>query len=85
MEEDIKRIEYLIERCNECKTNACITCDICWSEVQAIKELLERYKHIKRTNSDLQCEQEQLYDKLDKLEEENNAYKILLRKQLGDD
>lgn len=71
MEEELKRVECLIERCNQCKLNACISCDICWSEVQAIKELLEQYKHIKRINSDLQGEQEQLYDKLDKLEEEN--------------
>lgn len=45
--EGIKRIEHLIERCNECKLNACITCDICWSEVQAIENLLTRYKEMK--------------------------------------
>ena len=39
MEEDIKRIECLIERCNQCKLNACITCDISWSEIQAIDKL----------------------------------------------
>lgn len=38
-EEDIKTIKNLIERCNECKLNACITCDICWSEVQAIEKM----------------------------------------------
>lgn len=37
--EEKERIKHLIERCNECKLNACITCDICWSEVQAIDEL----------------------------------------------
>ena len=50
MEEDKKRIEHLIERCNQCKLNACITCDICWSEVQALENLLTRYKQLKETN-----------------------------------
>ena len=42
MEQDIKKIECLIERCNQCKLNACITCDICWSEVQSIENLIRR-------------------------------------------
>ena len=46
MEEELKRIECLIERCNQCKLNACITCDICWSEVQAIENLLARNKEL---------------------------------------
>lgn len=47
MEKDIKRIENLIKRCNQCKLNECITCDICWSEVQAIENLLKRNKVLK--------------------------------------
>ena len=39
------------------------------------KAILKQYKDLKRTNSDLQGEQEQLYDKLDKLEEENKKIK----------
>lgn len=31
-EEEKNRIKHLIERCNECKLNACITCDICIKE-----------------------------------------------------
>ena len=46
MEENIKRVEQLIERCKQCKSNACITCDICWSEVQAIENLLKGYKEL---------------------------------------
>lgn len=44
MEEELKRIECLIERCKQCKLNACITCDICWSEVQAIETILNLVK-----------------------------------------
>lgn len=53
MEEELKRVECLIERCNQCKLNACITCDICWSEVQAIKEILEQNKEIGEENKKL--------------------------------
>ena len=49
-DEDIKRIECLIEKCKQCKLNACITCDICWSEVQAIENLLNRLKTAERMN-----------------------------------
>lgn len=49
-DEDIKRIECLIEKCKQCKLNACITCDICWSEVQAIENLLSRLKTAERMN-----------------------------------
>ena len=55
MEEDIKRIECLIERCKQCKLNACITCDICWSEVQAIENIVKRYKELEEENKQLQA------------------------------
>lgn len=42
---------------------------------KALENLLTRYKDIKRINSDLQGEQEQLYNKIDKLEEENKTLK----------
>lgn len=68
-DEEKERIKHLIERCNECKLNACITCDICWSEVQAIEKMynlvekqqaeIEKYKillaetNVQFLNSDL--------------------------------
>lgn len=51
MEEEFKRIECLIERCNQCKLNACITCDICWSEVQAIENLIKAYRELEEENA----------------------------------
>ena len=63
MKEDIKRIECLIERCKQCKLNACITCDICWSEVQAIENLLKGYKEEK----DLRIHYENSLDNMERL------------------
>lgn len=53
--EDIKektadeRIARLIKKCDECKMNECIGCEICWGDVQEIAELIEekeRYKYL---------------------------------------
>ena len=73
MEEDIEILEEFLETA---KIHTSIIPDINFEpfykeQVQAIENLLKRYKDLKRANSDLQGEQEQLYDKLDKLEEEN--------------
>lgn len=57
MEEELKRIECLIERCKQCKLNACITCDICWSEVQAIENLIKEFKKAKIENIEYQIGQ----------------------------
>lgn len=64
MEEEIKRIEHLIERCNQCKLNACITCDICWSEVQALENLLTRYKEIEADNKRLKDKETEKFLKI---------------------
>ena len=80
MEEDI---EGAIERLS--KTQYDIWYATLYSQEEQdedIKLLLEQYKDLKRANSDLQGEQEQLYDKIDKLEEENKKYKKLANKNL---
>lgn len=71
MEEDIKRINCLIERCKQCKLNECITCDICWSEVQAIENLINRNKELEEKNTKLQ-------EKNEELKEENEHYNDLM-------
>lgn len=38
----IKTIEKLITRCEECKLKECINCEISWTEVEAIKKLLNK-------------------------------------------
>lgn len=37
MEEDLKR---LIKRCDECKLNECINCEISYSDIQTIEHLI---------------------------------------------
>ena len=71
MEEDIEFIKYYMKQ--YFYEDISIEDDFQFEE--AIKNLLTRYKDIKRINSDLQGEQEQLYNKIDKLEEENKKLK----------
>jgi hypothetical protein len=54
-EEDIKKLNRLIEGCKECKFAACEQCEINWTEVQAIEHIL--------------AEREEDKKKIDKLEE----------------
>ena len=60
-EEDIKKLNSLIEGCKECKFAACEQCEINWTEVQAIEHIL--------------AEREADKKKIDELEKEN--HKIL--------
>ena len=46
MEEDIKKIEQIIKRCDQCKFHECINCEICWNEVQAIKRVVNGYREL---------------------------------------
>ena len=66
MEEDIKRLEELIKPVHSNWIGI--------SNQKALENLLTRYKDIKRTNSDLQGEQEQLYNKIDELEALNKGH-----------
>lgn len=38
----MKGLERLIKKCDECKLNECINCEISWEEVQKIKKLVAR-------------------------------------------
>lgn len=64
-EEEKSRIKHLIERCNECKLNACITCDICWSEVQAIDKLYNLIEKQQAEIEDLQKSVDYISDYLE--------------------
>jgi hypothetical protein len=46
MEEDIKTLEKIINRCEECKFATCEQCEINYIEVRAIKHLIKSYKLI---------------------------------------
>ena len=42
MEDKIKIIQDLVDRCEKCQLNECINCEISWIEVQVIKVLLKK-------------------------------------------
>jgi len=64
MEEDIKRIKDLIETCKECKLHECINCEISWTEVQAIENLIKGYKELEERNIYLVNERKKLEELL---------------------
>lgn len=53
MEEDLER---LIKRCDECKLNECINCEISYSDIQTIKHLIKAYKELKEENEKLKSD-----------------------------
>lgn len=69
-EVEIDKLEKLIDRCNECKFATCENCEINWTEVQAIKGLLNLYKNIKEIEKSHQEEN-------GKLRVELEQYKLL--------
>ena len=51
IDEDIKTLEELINNCEECKFATCEQCEINWTKVQAIKNVLNEVKeYIKSKN-----------------------------------
>ena len=46
MEENIKVLEELINKCKECKFATCEQCEINWKQVQAIENLIKRNKEL---------------------------------------
>ena len=48
MEEDIKKLEKLIQDCKECKFATCEQCEISYTEVKAIQNLIARNKELEK-------------------------------------
>ena len=46
-DEDIKILETQIQACKECKFATCEQCEISYTEVKAIENLIARYKEVK--------------------------------------
>lgn len=53
MEEEIKELQKLINRCEECWLKECINCEINWTQVQAIKKIVSAYKEDQRVIDDM--------------------------------
>lgn len=68
----MERVKKLIERCDKCDLKQCENCEISWSEVQALKNLLKAYKEdeekLKHIKQDLELLRTKLF--------ENGFYRI---------
>lgn len=54
--EDIQKAEQLIKKCDECKINECINCEISWTEIVSTRRLIEDYKRVSEENEQLRTE-----------------------------
>lgn len=66
---DIQKVDKLIKKCDECKLNECINCEISWTEVVSIKKITDEYKKILKMNEVLLKENEELNSKIPNLEQ----------------
>lgn len=57
---DIQKVDKLIKKCDECKLNECINCEISWTEVVSIKKITDEYKKVLKINEVLLKENELL-------------------------
>lgn len=53
IEEDILKSEKLIKKCDECKLNECINCEISWTEIDLIRRIVDNYKRVLKENEEL--------------------------------
>lgn len=61
---DIQEVDKLIKKCDECKLNECINCEISWTEVISIKKITDEYKKILKMNEVLLKENKELKNKI---------------------
>ena len=73
---DIQEVDKLIKKCDECKLNECINCEISWTEVISIKKITDEYKKILKMNEVLLKENKEL--KNIELKSKGGAIKISL-------
>ena len=88
-EEEIQR---LIDRCDKCDLTECINCEISWTEIQALKGLLDLYNRKKEYIKENEIYRKNLfeaheklvdlYNNLKEIEEEHRKENGLLRVEL---
>lgn len=84
IKEDIKWIEKIIKKCDDCGLHECIACEICWTEVQAIKHVLKDYKKLQEEFKEVDHECERLEEKEVRLIKENEELKEKNKKEFTD-
>lgn len=65
----MKEIERLIKKCDECKLNECINCEISYTDIQTIKHLIQAYKDLEEIEESHRKENGELREKIKELEE----------------
>jgi hypothetical protein len=81
MEEDIKKIEQLIARCDNCNLKECTECGIVWNDVQSIENLIKGYKEKEERNIYLVNERKKLEELL-YVSNENYIEKSVIKDKL---
>lgn len=71
---DIQKVDKLIKKCDECKLNECINCEISWTEVVSIKKITDEYKKVLKINEVLLKENEEIKIKNSAIKRESEAY-----------
>lgn len=71
---DIQKVDKLIKKCDECKLNECINCEISWTEVVSIKKITDEYKKVLKMNEVLLKENEEIRIKNNAIKRESEAY-----------
>lgn len=72
------KLQRLIDRCDKCDLAECINCEISWTEVQALKGLLDLYNNLKEIEEEHRKENGELRVELKKVEEKNKKLKKAL-------
>lgn len=65
------KLQRLIDRCDKCDLAECINCEISWTEVQALKGLLDQYNNLKEIEKEHRKENGELRVELEKEKEKN--------------
>ena len=63
IEEDIKKAEELIKKCDKCKLTECINCEISWTEIASIRRIIDNYRNILKENEEWQKTYQEEKDK----------------------
>lgn len=78
------KLQRLIDRCDKCDLAECINCEISWTEVQALKGLLDKYNNLKQIEEEHRKLNGELRVELEKEKEMyKNTGKIVKNKRDG--
>lgn len=55
MPEDINKLQKFIDNCKNCKFATCEQCEISYTEVKAIENLIARYKELEKENGNMKA------------------------------